>query len=102
VNATHPRSRSGSLSDGAGEVARGIFVVLAQVLRIAIFAVLSTLEPLVRVVLSLIAFGGFLMCGFYALVAPHSHFPQPVMLSISAGAAVRLVLYFLLMRALAP
>ena len=54
---------------------------------------MDVLEGLIRTVLGLTAVVGLLLCGFYALVAPHSHFPQAMMLSVSIGAAGLLGLY---------
>ena len=42
------------------------------------------------------------MCGFYALVAPKSHFPQTQMLAISTGFIVLLVVYEMITYAIKP
>ena len=54
---------------------------------------MEVLEAVIRAVLGLTAVVGLLMCGFYALVAAHSHFPQGMMLSVSVGAAILLGIY---------
>ena len=42
------------------------------------------------------------MCGFYALVAPKSHFPQGQMLAIATGFIVLLVIYEMITYAIKP
>jgi hypothetical protein len=76
--------------------------ILAQGVGLTAFAVLSTLEPVVRILLSLLALGGLGACLLYrgALHAPH--FPLGLMLLLSGAAAVLSVLYGLLVRSLAP
>jgi hypothetical protein len=71
-------------------------------LRLTAFAVLSSLEPFVVVVLSLLAFAGFATCFLYRVVAHAPHFPLALMLSLSTGVSALLVLYRLVMRALTP
>lgn len=41
-------------------------------------------------------------CGFYALVAPKSHFPQGQMLAIATGFIVLLVIYEMITYAIKP
>jgi hypothetical protein len=93
----------GTAEDGGERSgALGGAVLLLQGVRIVVFAVLAALEPVIRVVLSVISLGGFAACAFYAWFAPPTHFPMGLGLSIASGAAVLLALYYLAMRALAP
>jgi hypothetical protein len=86
---------------GVGAVSLGLVGFILYTLRLIAFAVLSTLQPIVRIALSLLAIGGFATCLlFRAVHAPH--FPLGVMLLFSAAMAVLSVVYSLVVTKLAP
>ena len=76
--------------------------VTAYAIRLTAFAVLSTLEPVVRIVLSILALTGIATCVLYRFVLHAPHFPLGRMLLLSIALAVLSVLYGLLVRATAP
>ncbi len=82
--------------------ARVLVILAARLLRLIVFAVLSTLEPVVRIALSLLAIGGFFTCFLYRFVVHAPHFPFGLTLALSAAVSVLLVLYSFAMRALSP
>ena len=82
--------------------ARALLILTAHLLRLVVFAVLSTLEPVVRIALSLIALGGFLTCFLYRFVVHAPHFPFVLMFTLSVAVCVLLVLYSFALRALSP
>lgn len=71
-------------------------------IRLVVFAVLDILGVVIRPVLAGLGLLGFAMCGFYALVAPKSHFPQGQMLAIATGFIVLLVVYEMITYAIKP
>jgi hypothetical protein len=75
--------------------------IAAYAVRLTVFAVLGTLEPVVRIALSLLALGGFATCVLYRWVLHAPHFPFGLMLLISVASAVLSVLYGALVRRLA-
>jgi hypothetical protein len=83
-------------------IAIGLLADLLYFLRLVVFAVLDVLGAVIRPVLAGLGLIGFLMCGFYALVAPKSHFPQAQMLALSAGFIVLLVAYDMIAYAIKP
>jgi hypothetical protein len=86
---------------GVWAASLGLLALLLYTLRLMTFAVLSTLQPVVRIALSLLAIGGFATCLlFRAAHAPH--FPLGAMLLFSVAMAVLSVLYSLLVAKLAP
>ena len=82
--------------------ARALFILAARLLRLIVFAVLSTLEPVVRIALSLLAIGGFLTCFLYRFVVHAPNFPFALTFTLSVAVCVLLVLYSFAMRALSP
>ncbi len=80
----------------------GILGDIVHIIRLFVFAVLDILGTIVRPVLAGLGLLGFLMCGFYALVAPKSHFPQGQMLALSGGFIGLLVVYDLITYAIKP
>jgi len=82
--------------------ARALLVLAARLLRFIVFAVLSTLEPVVRLALSLVAIVGFLTCFLYRFVVHAPHFPFALTFTLSVAVSVLLVLYSFAMRALSP
>ena len=81
---------------------RALLVLGARLLRFIVFAVLSTLEPVVRIALSLLAIVGFLTCFLYRFVVHAPHFPFALTFTLSVAVSVLLVLYSFAMRALSP
>jgi hypothetical protein len=80
----------------------GILLDIVHLLRLFVFAVLDILGSVIRPVLAGLGLLGFLMCGFYALVAPKSHFPQGKMLAVAGGFIALLVLYDVITYAIKP
>jgi hypothetical protein len=80
----------------------GILADIVHLIRLFVFAVLDVLGTIVRPALAGLGVIGFLMCGFYALVAPKSHFPQGQMLAIAGGFIGLLVVYDLITYAIKP
>jgi hypothetical protein len=76
--------------------------ITAYAIRLTAFAVLSTLEPVVQIVLSILALTGFATCVLYRFVLHAPHFPLGRMLLVSVALAVLSVLYGLLVRGTAP
>ena len=79
-----------------------VLLLAAQAVRVTLFSILATFEPIIRISLSLLAMGGFAMCGLHYFVIHSPHFPLGVMLALSSGFSLLLVLYYLALRALAP
>jgi hypothetical protein len=77
-----------------------LLLIAAHAARLGVFAVLAALEPIIRILLSLLAMGGLAACVLYRFVVHAPHFPFGLMLMLSAGFSVLLVLYYLAMRAL--
>lgn len=80
----------------------GVVLGALYALRLTAFAVLSVLEPVVALVLSLVALLGFATCFLYRFVVHAPHFPFALMLTFSIAAAVLLVVYRVATRALEP
>lgn len=103
MNAISSSSRMGR---GVGVLRDALLAVIFGCLhfvRLVLFAVLATFEPLVRGVLCFACLVLFAMSAFYKLTAPPSvHFPHVLALSIGAGAAVIAVFYEMLVRWLDP
>lgn len=87
---------------GFGVFLVGTLIAGAQVLRFTVFSVLTVFAPIVRFLLTLGSVAFFLTCGFYALVAPGSAFPQGIVLGIATGFAVLLMLYEVVLALLRP
>ncbi len=83
-------------------IAVGIVMDIIHFVRLVVFAVLDILGAVIRPALAGLGLLGFAMCGFYALVAPNSHFPQGQMLAIAGGFIGLLVLYDLITHAIKP
>jgi|GEM_PF-3379402 len=83
-------------------IAAGILADVIHFIRLVVFAVLDILGFVIRPVLAGLGLLGFAMCGFYALVAPKSHFPQGQMLAIATGFIVLLVIYEMITYAIKP
>jgi len=91
-----PRS-SGLLAAGLG-----LLALMLYLLRGVTFAVLATLEPLVRVGCTLLAIAGFATCLLFKSLFHAPHFPLTLMLIFSVSMAVLAVLYRLVVEWLAP
>jgi hypothetical protein len=76
--------------------------IATYAMRLTAFAVLSTLEPVVQIVLSILALTGLATCVLYRFVLHAPHFPLGRMLLLSVALAVLSVLYGLLVRGTAP
>lgn len=73
----------------------------ARVLAFGLYAVLSTFEPLVRLALLLLAFGGLVTIGIYRFLLRDPHFPLWTLLIFSISMCVLWGLYALLLQRLA-
>jgi len=93
-----PAPRSG----GVLAAAFGLVGLLLTLLRGVAFAVLATLEPLVRVACTLLAIAGFVTCLLFKGLFHAPHFPLTLMLIFSVSMAVLAVLYRLVVEWLAP
>ncbi|HVZ37104.1 MAG TPA: hypothetical protein VG963_31995 [Polyangiaceae bacterium] len=80
----------------------GILADLIHFIRLIAFAMLDILGVVIRPVLASLGLLGFAMCGFYALVAPKSHFPTGQMAAIATGFIVLLVIYEIITYAIKP
>jgi hypothetical protein len=83
-------------------LAMGILTDVIHFIRLIIFAVLDILGVVIRPVLAGLGLLGFAMCGFYALVAPTSHFPHGQMFGIATGFIALLVVYEMITYAIKP
>ena len=103
MNAVSGSSRMERGAATVGAVLLAIVLACLHGIRLVLFAVLATFEPLVRGVLCFACLACLGMSAFYKLVAPPSvHFPHLIILSMGAGAAVTVVLYEMIVRALRP
>ena len=89
-------------SQGLAAVGLGLPALLLYLLRGVAFAVLATLEPLVRLGCSLLAIAGLLTCLLFKGFFHTPHFPLGLMLLFSVSMAVLAVLYGLVVEWLAP
>jgi hypothetical protein len=96
--------RSGTtFSDGATGRARTLIRVLSvcwRALCVPVYAFLAILEPIVSTILALLAVLGVCMSLVFKFLRPD--FPFWTMLGISIGFMVALMLYYALMRLVAP
>lgn len=85
-------------------VVLSILMALVYSLRVLLFVPLAIFEPVIGTVLAAICFVGLSACLFYKLWDPmgihHVHYGVLIAVSLSSG--VLLVLYYKLMRWLAP
>jgi hypothetical protein len=72
-----------------------------QLLAFLLYAVLATLEPLVRVVLCLLALGGLVTCGIYRFLLHDPHFPLWTLLLFSFSMCALAAVYSVVLRWLA-
>ena len=87
-------THSGWLAAGG----RGALRLAWHAIRLPSLSLLVVMEPVVRGVLSVIAVLGVLTAFFFEFLIKLPHFPFWMMLGISAGFAVLLVPYYLLIR----
>ena len=97
-----PRTSELRESEDLVNIAVGILTDIIHFIRLVAFAVLDVLGVVIRPTLAGIGLLGFAMYGFYALVAPKSHFPQGQMAAIAAGFIVLLVVYDMITYAIKP
>jgi hypothetical protein len=102
TNCTMPRTSELRELEGLMNIAAGILMDIVHFIRLVVFAVLDVLGTVIRPALAGLGHIGFLMCGFYALVAPNSHFPHGQMLAIAGGFIGLLVVYDLITYAIKP
>ena len=96
---TSARAISDHESAIAGDLARWICWLVWQCIRLPLFLLLITLEPVVSLVLGSLALLGVLSAFFWEFLGP-PHFPFMLMLSISLGFQLALLLYHVLLRLL--
>lgn len=80
----------------------GLLALILYLLRGVAFAVLVTLEPLVRVGCSLLAIAALVTCLLFKGFFHAPHFPLGLMLFFSVSMAVLAVVYGLVVEWLAP
>lgn len=103
MNAISSSSRMGRGAATVGALLLAGLLACLHVVRLVLFAVLATFEPIVRAVLCFACLACFGMSAFYKLTAPPTvHLPHLVILSMGAGAAVVVVFYEMIVRALRP
>ena len=83
-------------------VSQSMLALVLHATRLTVFAVLAVLEPVVRITLSLLAILMICVSVFNRFVVHTTHYPFWVMMGLAAGCAVVLILYYRLMRILAP
>lgn len=83
-----------------------ILRAILYTLRMVIFAPLAVFEPIIGTVLAGTCFVGLSACVFYKIAdstgVHHHHIPYGLLIGVSLSAGVLLVLYYKLMRWLAP
>jgi Na+/serine symporter len=103
MNAVSSSSRMGRGAGAVGAVLLMVLVAALHFVRLVLFSVLATFEPIVRAVLCFACLACFGMSAFYKLAAsPNVHFPYATMLLLGAGAAVTVVFYEMIVRGLRP
>lgn len=92
--------RTASVPTGLASGLLALLGAAGRVLAFVLYAVLSTFEPLVRLALLLLAFGGLLTCGVYRFLLRDPHFPLWTLLTFSISMCVLWGLYAVLLRSL--
>lgn len=82
----------------AVRVAVGLLVTAWTTVRLPALAILLVMEPIVCGVLSAVAALGVLCALFFEFVAKVPHYPFWLMMGVSAGLALLMVPYYLLVR----
>ena len=98
MNVLRAQSLEDTVSNGRLIGEHGILRLLWHVIRLPALALLVVMEPLVCGVLSAIAMLGVIFALFYEFLVKLPHFPFWMMLGISAGFALLLIPYYLLIR----
>jgi hypothetical protein len=97
-------SASSIPSGGSSALLRGgraFLYIAARFVCFVLYAVLATLEPVVRIVTLLLAVAGFVTCGIYRLLLRDPHFPLGLMLLFSISMCLIAALYGVVARGLA-
>jgi hypothetical protein len=97
-----PSTTYASFWRASARVGQSTVAFALHTIRLTVFAVLAVFEPIIRVTLSLLA---ILMIGvslFNRYVIHATHFPFWLIMGLSAVCAGILILYYRLMRILAP
>jgi hypothetical protein len=103
MNAVYGPSRTHDALEWVGRVLMLSLWATWSVARIVLFAILATFEPVIRWILSFAALGGFLTTALFFFAGPHGlKVSYGILLALSAGSAITLVLYLMLLRALEP
>jgi hypothetical protein len=87
-------------SGWAWRAAFGLLVVAWTAIRLPLLAVLLVMEPIVCGVLSAVAALGVLCALFFEFVGKVPHYPFWLMIGVSAGLALLMLPYYLLVRLL--
>ena len=78
----------------------GLVRAVGRLVGFSVYAVLATLEPVVRALLLLLALAGFATCVIYGVLLRDPHFPLKVLLAFSVTMCVLSAAYSLLVRSL--
>lgn len=78
----------------------GLVRAVGRLVGFSVYAVLATLEPVVRALLLLLALAGFVTCVIYGLLLRDPHFPMKLLLLFSVAMCVLSAAYSLLVRSL--
>ena len=92
--------RSDSAAARLTELLLGLSVAAGRLLRFLAYAVLATFEPVMRLVLLLLALAGFTTCVIYRLLLHDPRFPTGTMLVFSVAMCGLSVGYALMTRTL--
>lgn len=94
-----PRSTVGGWQPAGSATAHALVLILWQIIRLPVLAVLVVLEPIIyRVCTTLSLFG--ILVSFLFKLAGAPHFPFALMLAISAALGLVLIGYYALIRLL--
>jgi hypothetical protein len=80
---------------------RALPLVLNAV-RMTVYAVLAVLRPFIVIILAATSMVGFGLCLFFGLLAPGTHFPMLMVLTLSVASAVLIVVFYAVMDLLLP
>jgi len=81
---------------------RGAAAILGGTVRIAIYSVLSVLEPVIVWVFSALTLAGLAMIVFFRFLVHARHFPTMTVLGLTVGCALVIALYYAVMELLLP
>jgi hypothetical protein len=91
----------GGEMNGGGRLRRTLSFVLKSV-RLPLYGLLAVLRPLIVAALTLNCVVGLLLCLFFGLLVPGSHFPLLLVFGLSVGSALGIIVYYALMDLLLP